>query len=240
MLRRFINKLKLIDKKRRVRKVAKRMGLEDYGNIEDLFSDYYRKRTWSGGKEETVSGSGSTLKKTAVLRESLPAFFQKHGVKTLFDAPCGDFNWFQHVERGDLNYIGGDIVKAMVEANTSAYANERTRFIHFDITKDEPPKADMWFCREVLLHLSYDLIFQFLKNFARSEIPYLLVSSHHAFPENIDIPTGAGRPVNLEIAPFNLPPPIDYIDDDVDGRRPMRMGLWDRQTIANLPQVSST
>lgn len=231
ILNALINKLKLLDKKRRVKKVAKRLGLEKYSNIEDLFTDYYHNNTWSGGKGETVSGSGSTLKKTALLREGLSGFFQKHKVKTLFDAPCGDYNWFRQVERRGVNYIGGEIVMDLVEKNTDKYRDDFTRFMHFDIIKDEAPTADMWFCREVLLHFSYDLIFQFLENFSNNQIPYLLVSTHHAFKENIDIPTGAGRPVNLEIAPFNLPPPIDFIDDAVDGRRPMRMALWKRETI---------
>jgi len=44
----------------RIKRKVRRLGLENYNNIEELFSDYYQNRTWSGGKEETVSGSGST------------------------------------------------------------------------------------------------------------------------------------------------------------------------------------
>lgn len=231
MLTRLIAKLKLLDKQRRIRKVAKRAKLDQYKNIEDLFTDYYRQRTWSGGGSETVSGSGSTVKITEALRHELPRLLEKRSIKTIFDAPCGDFNWFRHVERGERRYIGGDIVKELVKANQLSYGDERTSFIHFDIVKGDAPSADLWFCRDVLLHLSYELIFGFLQNFARSGIPYLLVSTYHKFPENIDIPTGAGRPVNLEIAPFHLPPPIDFIEDDLSGRRPKRMGLWTREAI---------
>lgn len=231
MLSRLIAKLKLWDKRRRIRKAAKRAQLDKYDNVEDLFTDYYRNRTWSGGKEETVSGSGSTLKKTEVLREELPRLLQRRGFETVFDAPCGDFNWFRRVELGDRRYIGGDIVKELVEENQRRYGSERVRFIHFDIVKDAAPEADVWFCRDVLLHLSYDLIFAFFENYLRSGIPYLLVSTYHKFPENLDIPTGAGRPVNLEIAPFNLPPPMDFAEDAIGGRRPVRMGLWKREAL---------
>ena len=234
MVIRLFRKLKLLDKKRRVKKEAKRLGLENYSSVEELFSDYYHNKTWSGGKNETASGSGSTLKKTKLLREGLPKLLDKYAVKTLFDAPCGDFNWFQYVERASIAYIGGDIVKDLVEENSRRYADSTTRFLHFDILKDEAPEADVWFCREVLLHLSYELIFEFLGNFARSRISYLLVTTYHKFPENLDIPTGAGRPVNLEIAPFNLPAPIDFVEDHIGSRRPMRMGLWERETIARL------
>ena len=230
----LIRKLKLLDKKRRVIKDAKRLGLENYSSVEELFSDYYHNKTWSGGKKETVSGSGSTLRKTKLLREGLPKLLEKYAVKLIFDAPCGDYNWFRYVDRGSIRYIGGDIVKDLVAKNLSKYVDHNTSFRHFDILTDEAPEADVWFCREVLLHLSYDLIFGFFQNFARSRIRYLLVTTHYRSPENFDIPTGTGRPVNLEIAPFNLPKPIDFVEDDIGGSRPMRMGLWDRETIAHL------
>ena len=214
------------------------MGLADYSDVEELFSDFYRNRTWTGGKNETVSGSGSTLKMTKSLRASLPGFLEQYAIHTVFDAPCGDFNWFRHVDRGSIRYIGGDIVKDLVRENSRRYADTNTSFLHFDILKDEAPKADLWFCRDVLLHLSYQLIFDFLENFIACRIPYLLVSTYHRSSENLDIPTGTGRPVNLEFAPFNLPPPIDFIEDDIGGGRPKRMGLWDRETIANLRRTA--
>jgi hypothetical protein len=217
----------------RIKRNVKRFGLEKYDNIEDLFSDYYRNRVWSGGKEETASGSGSTLRKTELLRNELPKLLDKYGVKTIFDAPCGDYNWFRHVDRGSIKYIGGDIVKALIEDNDK-YADQDTAFIHFDIIKDEFPAADIWFCRDVLLHLPYDMIFELLQNFARSDVPYLLVSTYYSYAENMDIPAGTGRPINLEIKPFNLPPPDDYVKDDVTGRNPKIMGLWKRETIANI------
>jgi hypothetical protein len=231
MIIELFRRLKLLYKKRRVRNDAKRLGLENYSNVEELFSDYFHNKTWSGGKKETVSGSGSTLKKTRLLRQELPKLLARYEVKSIFDAPCGDFNWFQHVERGSIRYIGGDIVKGLVVENSRKYSDHNTDFMHFDILNDEAPEADVWICREVLLHLSNSLIFEFLRNFSKNRIHYLLVTTHYKFPENFDIPTGAGRPVNLEIAPFNLPKPIDYVEDEIGGGRPMRMGLWERETI---------
>ena len=223
----------LLNKKRRINRVSRKMGLEQYDSVEDLFTDYYRNRTWSGGKAETVSGSGSTMKKTEILREKLPELLQRHGVRTLFDAPCGDYNWFQHLNRPGVKYIGGDIVAEMIEANQHRFGDADTSFRRFDILKDTPPVADLWFCRDVILHFSNDLIFEFFRNFVRSPVPLLLISTYHKSPENIDIPTGAGRPVNLEIPPFSLPAPIDFIDDDIGKKRPKQMGLWERSTLEN-------
>lgn len=227
------DKLRLSIRKFRIKRKTKNLALEDYNNVEELFSDYYKNKVWQGGKGETVSGSGSTLKRTKILRDELPEMFEKYAVKTVFDAPCGDYNWFQHIERGPVKYIGGDIVKDLIEDN-SKYIDKDTIFIHFDILNGEAPEADLWFCRDVLLHLSYDMIFEFLRNFSCSKIPWLLVSNYGTCSENIDIPTGAGRPVNLEIEPFNFPAPEYCVNDDIDSNRPKPMGLWRRETIADI------
>lgn len=234
MLNNLIQKLKRWDKQRRIEKHTRRLGLKNYPNLETLFSDFYDNKTWSGGKGETVSGSGSTLEKTQKLRNKLPRLFKEYDIETIFDAPCGDYNWFRYVERDAEKYIGGDIVQKLVEENRKKYANDNTRFIHFNILEDKAPQADVWFCRDTLLHFSYDNIHRFLQNFVQSDIPYLLVSTYHECNENIDIPTGAGRPLNLEIPPFNLPPALDYLDDWDEGDRPKKMGLWSRGQLMNL------
>ncbi|MBK1875417.1 hypothetical protein [Pelagicoccus mobilis] len=237
-MKKLFSKLRLLDKKRRIKKSAKELEVDKFETVEDLFTSYYENNTWSGGGEETRSGSGSTLKKTALLRDELPAFLAKHNFTRMLDAPCGDYNWFREIKRPGVTYIGGDIVKEMVEKNQASYGDESTSFIHFDIVSGEPPEVDVWFCRDVLLHFSYDLIFSFLENFVKSGVPYLLVSNYHEFEENIDIPTGTGRPLNLQVEPFNLPEPKDYIDDDVAGRRPKRMALWARETVAEALEKS--
>jgi len=52
---------------------------------------------------DSASGTGSNLKQTETLRRELPATLSRLGVRTLLDAPCGDFHWMQHLE---LNGIG--------------------------------------------------------------------------------------------------------------------------------------
>jgi hypothetical protein len=236
MLNDLIQKLKTWNKKRRVAKHAKRLGLEEYEDVEELFSDFYRNNTWSGGKGETVSGSGSTLEKTEKLRLGLPAMFEKYGIRRIFDAPCGDYNWFRHIERNGIHYTGGDIVRELVESNRENHTDELTDFIHFDILTGKPPEADVWFCRDTLLHFSFENIELFFRNYLNSGIPYLLVSTYHECSNNIDIPTGAGRELNLEIAPINLPPALDYVDDWNPGDRPKKMGLWSREAIHKVMQ----
>lgn len=152
--------------------------------------------------------------------------------KTIFDAPCGDYNWFRHIDRGaDVQYIGGDIVKTLVQSNTAAYADNATEFLHIDITSDTIPNADVWLCRDYLIHLSYEDIQHVIDNYFRSTIRYWLLTSHINVDKNIDIPTGHCRMLNLELEPLNFPAPIRYLDEDDNEGTGKRLGLWDRESL---------
>ena len=228
-MRSIVNNIRNALRKRRINKTNEK--LKKYDSVEMLFTDYYTNNVWTGGGQETVSGSGSTLKYTEKLRANLPELFEKYKIQRVFDAPCGDYNWFRHIV-SNINYTGGDIVNDLIAKNNTQYANDKTKFIHFDILNDNPPgDYDLWICRDCLLHFSYRHIFEFIDNFKKSEIPYLLVSTYHECNENIDITTGAGRPLNLEIAPFFFPNAVEYIDDSMKGARPRKLGLWFRENI---------
>jgi hypothetical protein len=45
------------------------------------------------GASESTSGLGSQMEATAALRRELPRLFEKLGVASLLDAPCGDAGW---------------------------------------------------------------------------------------------------------------------------------------------------
>src|SRR5688572_15166107 len=62
------------------------------------------------GTVESRSGPGSTLARTEHLREGLPRLLDELGVRSLLDAPCGDFHWMQHVVPHLDRYVGVDIV----------------------------------------------------------------------------------------------------------------------------------
>ncbi len=149
----------------------------------------------------------------------------------MLDAPCGDYNWFRMVERDRVGYIGGDIVKALVESNQATYGDERTEFMHLDITQDELPDVDLWMCRDCFIHLSYDLIHAALANFERGNIRYLLVSTYPEVTGNYDIPTGHVRNLNLRLPPFNFPEPLTSIDDTSEGFARRELGLWEKTQL---------
>lgn len=209
--------------------------LSRYQDAEDIFTDYYRSRHWSGGGEETVSGAGSTVAGTEKLRREIQGLLNELGVGKLLDAPCGDYNWFRLIPRdAEQTYLGADVVAPLVEENNRKYANANTSFVRLDITRDALPDADLWICRECLFHFSDEDIFRTVDNFMRSKVKYLLTTTHPHTRQNKNIPTGHFRPLNLEIPPFNFPPPVLYIDDGMVDRPDAKLALWEREKLAAL------
>lgn len=203
-------------------------------SCEDKFTWIYKNKHW--GNHETISGTGSTLNYTKNLRKELSSLLKKYSIKSLFDAPCGDFNWMEEfLSSENLNYIGGDIVKPLIEKLNKKFQSNQTFFIHFDLTKDIPPKVDLMICRDCLFHLSNIEIKNVLQNFVKSEIPYLLTTTHintgNVF-SNSDITTGNFRLLDLTSNPFNLPTEVQFSIDDWMPPEPARkMCLWSRDQV---------
>ena len=59
---------------------------------------------------------------TVSLRAYIPELFARLGVKTFLDSPCGDWNWMRLVDLKGIQYIGADVVPAIVEQNHKMYA----------------------------------------------------------------------------------------------------------------------
>jgi len=205
-----------------------------------VFTQIYECNWWGSG--ESVSGTGSTLAYTTNLRQKLPEFFEKFSVHKVFDAPCGDFNWMRHVVRScEIDYVGGDIVPQLIQRNSTMYQSERTRFVVANVITDKLPQADLWICRDCLIHFSFNDILATFENFTRSEIDYLLTTTHlnaNGF-KNLDIRTGDARLIDLFSAPFFLPSECLYaIDDWLEPEVPRKMVLFNRRQIAEaLPRM---
>lgn len=212
---------------RRQKRILARFGAKDN---QELFTHYFHSGLWES--EESASGPGSTVEYTENIRKEIPALIDKLEVKTILDVPCGDFNWFQLLERDEsIHYVGGDIVEPLIKHNEEKYGNENTKFACIDILRDDLPQADLWLCRDCLFHLSNDDIFKAINKFLNSDIKYLLTSTHPNCKENTDIATGQFRELNLELPPFNFGKPITVMDDWIEGFPVRYLGLWEREQL---------
>src|SRR5262245_66529053 len=82
-------------------------------NLAETFSAIYQNNSWRNS--ESVSGRGSTLARTSVLRETLPILLKELNCQCFLDAPCGDFNWMRQVGLDGIQYVGIDIVADLID-----------------------------------------------------------------------------------------------------------------------------
>ncbi len=219
-----------------LRNKAKIIKLAD---AESRFTRIYETNYWNSN--ESVSGTGSTLLYTENLRKELPFLVDKFSIKSIFDAPCGDFTWMQEfLKSNELVYVGGDIVKKLID-NLNLRRHELVcknppNFLHFDITKDEFPNVDLWICRDCLFHLSYQDTWLAINRFVESKIPFILTTTHSNdnFFMNRDIHSGEFKYIDLFSTPYNFPPPLYRIEDWHSPDTPREMCLWSREQILGV------
>lgn len=199
----------------------------------DIFSGYFKNNKW--GDPDSRSGKGSNLDSTAELRPQLENLIKELGATSFLDVPCGDYFWMQHVDMAGVDYVGGDIVPAMIDQNQAAYAKDGVRFEVIDLIQGPVPPADIIFVRDCLVHLSNAHVMDALRNIHASGGTYLLTTVFVNVTENEDISTGQWRELDVRKAPFNLPEPVRFLDEgasDMRGQRAGKMlGLWE---IANM------
>jgi hypothetical protein len=199
-------------------------------SAEEAFSAIYKHSYW--GSRESASGGGSTLTSTEVFRDELERLIDDMNVKVLLDAPCGDFNWMQHVRTPPgMKYIGADIVRDLIAKLNLKYGNDQRQFISLNLIDDAHPKSDLWLCRDALSHFSLADIFKTLENFLASKTEHCLISNFVQVQENTDIKTGFHRAINLLKAPFHFPPPDIFLQDRPESEPEHIAGLWRRDQV---------
>ena len=195
---------------------------------EQIFTDIYRNKAWGAG--DSASGAGSSVQQTRDLVAALPVVFAAHEVSTVLDIPCGDFHWMQHVDLRGIDYVGADIVQDLIDANTARHTREHVRFEKLDLLRSPLPQVDLIVCRDCLVHFSFDDVFRALQAICDSGSSYLLTTTFTDKRRNRDIATGQWRPLNLQVAPFHLPAPLQLLRErctEGDGAYADKsLGLW--------------
>ncbi len=175
-----------------------------------VFTEIHATNHWGG---DSRSGDGAAKAQVKAIQQHLPQIVKDLGVKVFLDLPCGDFNWMKEIDLGVEQYIGGDIVEALVQHNQQHFTHETRSFHHINLLTDDLPAADMVFCRDCLVHLSFADIQRAFENLKRAKIPYLMTTTFTDCLHNEDITTGDWHILNLEMAPFNLPPPLYLLNE---------------------------
>ncbi|WP_156441798.1 class I SAM-dependent methyltransferase [Burkholderia sp. MSMB1078WGS] len=219
----------------------------------EVFSRIYHEQAWHS--TESVSGWGSELRNTERIIRELPGLLQRLGVRSVLDVPCGDFNWMRHVDLSGIHYVGADIVEDIVRANQVTYASSQRSFVRLNLLTDSLPEVDLILCRDCLFHFSHADVFRALHNLCQTDAKYLLTTTftYRTYPRNGDINTGGWTPINLEMEPYNLPPPralliegshesITYPEIGTIPQYDRCLGMWEiadvRARLQTLPSGS--
>jgi len=206
IIKRVINKLQRI--------VAGMSG--ERPSLETKFSEIYHENLFGGMVSR--SGEGSNLEQTDEVRKWLPEIIMRYNTRRFLDAPCGDLYWIRHIDFGETVYIGVDIVRDLIERNKDQFGSEGKEFHCANLATDVLPKADMIFCRDCLVHLSFEDAFNVLRRFKETGAEYLVTTTFVERDENLDLYDKNGadriwRVLNLQLAPFNFPNPVELFDE---------------------------
>ena len=196
-------------------------------SLTDTFNRIYAEGIW--GKDATGkgrSGTGSTLEITREYRAYVEDFMKKHAVKSVVDAGCGDWSFSSAINWGDASYLGVDIASDVIEAVRKKHEKGNIKFQVGDITEDLPP-ADLLISKDVLQHLSNELVHKFIENNLRKG-KYkwvILTNDRSSLPRNQDTRTGRYRMIDLAAPPFEVRGLIDL---------PIKFGIETSKTTSLL------
>lgn len=209
--------------------------LEKYilkGSLERRFTYIYKMNFWNS--LDSASGGGSAKIVTANLRANLPGLINDFQVRSICDAPCGDFTWMREVIANiDINYMGVDVVPDLI-SRLKPYVDDQTLFKCGDIRSFDFNGYDLILVRDCLFHFSYQDINFFLKNLSMHDYRYLLTTSYYPDPtfENRDIATGDFRRVDLLAPPFSFPGDFrSQIADWAEPESQRYLYLWEKNQV---------
>jgi SAM-dependent methyltransferase len=144
----------------------------------------------------------------------LPDLLQTLGVRSLLDAGCGDFNWMRQLDLALEQYFGADIVEDLIARNRQRHGGPRREFLCLDLARADLPRVDAVLCRDTLVHYSLAGGRAVLRNLQRSGARYLLTTTFPGRGPNEDIAIGGWRPLDMQAAPFDFPPPLHLITEN--------------------------
>lgn len=164
-----------------------------------VFDEIYKNNIWGFG-----SGHGSLPSVTKGYRKYLETFIRENNIRSIVDMGCGDWQFSRLIDWCDATYIGLDVVPAVIDQNNNKYGTGK---ISFKVIEPGTalPKADLLIVKDVLQHLSDEMVHDFIKK--------SLPGFKHALITNCILPkidinksinNGEFRPLDLRQAPFNL------------------------------------
>ena len=193
------------------------------------FGAIYRNHMWKN--PESASGFGSTIEATTDVRDGLARLIASHGVCSILDAPCGDFNWMRAIAF-EGSYLGLDIVPELIASNLASFGDDRRAFQVADIVADPLPSTELVLCRDCLNHLPLGDGVAALRNLKSAAAKLLVITHFPSHPANREQSASFRyRALNLTLPPFSLGKPNAIIEES-HGSPGKCLAVWE---VSNRP-----
>lgn len=169
-------------------------------SINEVFDLIYQHDVWEGG-----SGPGSMPSNTIEYRAFIERFVETNNVKSITDFGCGDWQFSKHIDFSLVQYTGFDVVENVIRENRRRFSNTN---LNFNLLRDinELPGGDLLIAKEVLQHLPNNDIIEYISHFRKKYKFCLFTNAAEPIQSaNQDITRGGFRPLQLDLAPFNVP-----------------------------------
>jgi hypothetical protein len=173
--------------------------------MESYFTNVYEKGAWGDNQNTEYKGSsggGSDIeynKDTYV--PFLKDFIRQNRIHTVVDLGCGDFRCGTLIyDDLDIEYIGYDTYKKVVEYNSKQYPLPKYSFHHLDFyaQKERIQGGDLCILKDVLQHWKMDEIYTFLDYLVDKRLfKYILLCN--CSNQSIDNPENEGRSTPLSV-----------------------------------------
>ncbi|MCW7502748.1 class I SAM-dependent methyltransferase [Leptospira paudalimensis] len=163
------------------------------------FKKVYDEKKWGDG-----SGIGSKPENAVPYLKLLQEYLNDPKYKTIVDLGCGDWQLMETMVIPEgKNYVGYDLVSALIEKNTKKYSKKNIKFLVIRQLSDiRYVSADLLIVKDVLHHWPIAHINYFLKEILPNYHFALITNDYNLYALNNDIDFAGFRPINLQKEPF--------------------------------------
>lgn len=175
----------------------------EHGEVEP-FKKYYDGSDPQWGH---TSGPGSDPFYTADYRTLISKFIRLNAVNSVVEVGCGDWQFSRFIDFSGASYTGFDVVDSIIRSNLTRYQTDQIGFRLMPSELTDVPSANLLIMKDVLQHLSDEIINTFRTLVFPKFKHCLLTNSYRKLdtPQNLDIPTGEFRCLDLTKSPFSFP-----------------------------------
>lgn len=169
-----------------------------------IFTRIYKQKKWRHRKCP-LSGSGSTLRNTKMVRNLLDEFIKTNSLKSITDLGCGDLTWITSTNffnEPSIDYTGVDVVDMLIEGHIARV--EGKKFISIDLVDyTNMPYTNLVILRDVIFHLSIVDI-QTIFNNIKGRFDYILITNCRNTENTDNFNKYQYSMRNIHIEPFNI------------------------------------